>query len=433
MTQPPRFRLLDVSLILLVLAVAAGARVWYLWNCADGGSGPGPVLVQDVPAAPAADAARLIVAGLGGLPDVAGAVAATPPAPDPEPNAHTAPAYPALRSLAKMAPESDQKVRWAQVALGALTAVLYFLFARRAFGNRLVAALAGLFCALHPFWVVAATELADGVLAAFGLGLVLWLGARAGQSGGALTSLLYGLSLAGLALVRAAFLPFAFVAVVCFLWRCRSLPRGWLFALLAFLGFANALVPWTVRNYRLTGDVVPVVDTTWRELWAGNHPEGASAPSGNEALGRAAAQEAIHDPAATINRRLGAGVSFVFGEQWLRDRTAWKTESTGAMPSWLAASYPAILLGALLGMLLLAFVGWRWTYAWRREAVPAALALVWLPLPYLLSHAEALSGPRLPLDGVLLCLAALALVALLPRVGTALREGPVPDGGEIPV
>ena len=63
----------------------------------------------------------------------------------------------------------------------------------------------------------------------------------------------------------------------------------------------------------------------------------------------------------------------------------------------------------MLVLLLLAGLGWRWSYAWQRPSMPASLAVVWIPLPYLLSHAEALSGPRLPLDGVLLCYAALWL------------------------
>ncbi len=66
----------------------------------------------------------------------------------------------------------------------------------------------------------------------------------------------------------------------------------------------------------------------------------------------------------------------------------------------------------MLVLLLLALLGWRWTYAWRRSAMPLTLALIWIPLPYVLSHAEALSGPRLPLDGVLLCYAAFALAGL---------------------
>jgi hypothetical protein len=60
------------------------------------------------------------------------------------------------------------------------------------------------------------------------------------------------------------------------------------------------------------------------------------------------------------------------------------------------------------------------------------LAAIWIPLPYVLSHAEALSGPRLPLDGVLLCYAAFALACLLPAHGRLWAgesaSGAEPDG-----
>src|SRR5262249_5281555 len=79
-----------------------------------------------------------------------------------------------------------------------------------------------------------------------------------------------------------------------------------------------------------------------------------------------------------------------------------------------------------LGMYLLAFLGWRWGYAWRKESMPASLAVLWLPLPYVLGHAGLLHGPRLPLDGVLLTFAAFALVCLVPGVGGRLREGKAP-------
>jgi hypothetical protein len=82
-----------------------------------------------------------------------------------------------------------------------------------------------------------------------------------------------------------------------------------------------------------------------------------------------------------------------------------------------------MLSTALLVLLLLGVLGWRWSYAYRHESMPAALAAVWVPLPYLLSHAEALSGPRLPLDGVLLCCAAFAVACLLPGVGRGLLHG----------
>ena len=61
------------------------------------------------------------------------------------------------------------------------------------------------------------------------------------------------------------------------------------------------------------------------------------------------------------------------------------------------------------------------------EAGLAALAVMWIPLPYLLSPAESLTGPRQPLDGVLLTFAAFAIGCLVPlRAGARLR-GNVPE------
>src|SRR5262249_50309832 len=119
--------------------------------------------------------------------------------------------------LGRLPSEPELTVRWAQAGLGALTAALYFLFARRAFRSTLVGALAGLLCACHPFWVANCAEINDGTLASFLLAACLFLGARAGQERGPFTSLLYGLALAGAALVRAAWLPLAFAGLLWFL------------------------------------------------------------------------------------------------------------------------------------------------------------------------------------------------------------------------
>ena len=70
-------------------------------------------------------------------------------------------------------------------------------------------------------------------------------------------------------------------------------------------------------------------------------------------------------------------------------------------------------------------LGGRWTYAWRDEAMPAALAIFWVPLPYFFSHAGLLHGPRLPLDGVLLTYAAFVLACLWPATAATLLKGPV--------
>jgi hypothetical protein len=464
MTTVRPFGLGDAVLFLLVLAAAAGVRAGYLAFGCDSARQGGPILVQGE-----APELRALVTSV----KERGLFASQAPfAATEEPTAHTAPGYPWLVGLlARLPVDLDPTVRWIQSGLGSLTAGLYFLFARRAFRSLLVGFLAGLAAAVYPFWVFNTAELSDGVLATFLLAACLFLGARAGQSGGSLASLLYGLALAGLSLTRAALLPFAIVALLWFLLRARTLPRGWLLALLAFLGFANGLTPWALRNYQLLHDVVPVADSAYLHLWIGNNPAATGGPENEQALLEGLAQrrgqsaeetahqlaelpqdrryatlagavvdEARANPLGTVQRRIWAGLYFVFGEEWFRNRQLWRTvegptlvagdaeakpEPAAEPPvaAWARGAAPLLLTGTLLAVLLLSVLGWRWTYAWRRESMPAALAVIWVPLPYLLSHADALNGPRLPLDGVLLCFAAFTLTCLLPGVGGRLRNG----------
>jgi hypothetical protein len=456
MTPPPRFQAGDALLFLAVVLTAAGVRAGYLAFAADSGRTAGPVRVQEQ-----AEGLQGLVANLKDRQTFAGPA---PFAAGEEVTAHVAPGYPGLLGfVARLPVDTDQTVRWLQCGLGALTAGLYFLFARRAFGSVLVAGLAGIAAALHPFWIVSTAEVSDGVLASFLLAACLYLGGRASQAGGFLTSFLYGLGLAGLALVRAALLPFAFVAVLWFLFRCRTQARGWLLALLAFLGFANGLTPWTLRNVQTFHDVLPVVDSTFLHLWMGNNPKATGGsldeptmldalarqhgqtpdevkqqladepqPVRYRSLARDAFREVRDNPLGTVRRRLWAGLDFFFGERWFKDEqlalpTAESSEPAETAPAplaaWVTGSAPLVLTATLLGMLLLGVLGWRWTYARRRESMPAALAVLWVPLPYLLSHAGALSGPRLPLDGIFLCYAAFAVACLVPRFGRGLPHG----------
>jgi hypothetical protein len=458
MPNERRFPLGDLVLILAVLAVAAGARAWYLAVCADGGQAEGALVVQDV--TPANELETLITSvrtqrTFSSQAPLAGGV---------EDTAHTSPGYPWLLAWLGQVPVDlgpfDRTVRWIQCALGALTAAFYCWFALQAFRSRAVALLTGLACALYPFWVINTAQVNDGVLASFLLAGCLLVGTTAGRTGNIACSLLFGLGLAGLALVRAALLPFGFVALLWFFVRCRMLPRGWLCALLAFLGFANALAPWALRNYKAFHDVIPVADSAFVDLWVGSNPRATGGPQSEQTIletlaegrgqdVRPTADELAHlpqperyrslahdvvrqvreDPAGVLRHRIDAGLAFLLGESWLRNRVLWV--SSGALPvAWLDQSYPAILSGTLLGMLVLAGLGWRWTYRWRRLAQLSALAVLFVPLPYVLGHAETLSGPRLPLDGVFLCYAAFALVWLVPVLGAGLRNGGGPIDGD---
>ena len=444
MTEMPRFGFVDFLLLLLVVGVAGALRGGLLMTDADYSRKDPTVRVQDAsPELELADGPKEMQTLVRNLKENTWFGTLAPFADREETTAHTSPGLPwLLGGLAKVLPEDrfESIVRCLNAALGALTAGLYFLFARRAFRSLTVATIAGLFCAAHPFWIVDTGVFDDGPLTAFLLGLGLLLGARAAQTGGPFASLLYGLALAGLALVRAALLPFAFIALVWFLLRSRTLARGWLCGLLAFLGFANGLAPWTVRNVQVFGEPMPIVDSVYWHIWIGNNPKAtggpvtpamlAGAPSAKlrddkgkplpqparyAALAGAVIDEVRERPIETIHRRIMAGLYFVFGERMFQDGRL----AEGEAPYWLRLSLPAVLLG----MLLLAVLGWRWTYVWRTESLPASLGgTIWVPLPYILGHAEGLSGPRLPLDGVLLTYAAFALCGMLPKIGRRLRD-----------
>lgn len=458
MIVPRRFGLVDALLLLAVLAAAAGTRAGYLYVACGQGTNDGPFQVQsDWHAERDAlveqfKATRLFIAK-------------APLAEGPEPTAHRAVGYPALLGLLESQwPDRGaawQLVRWVQAGLGVLSAGLYFLIARRAFHSLAVGTLTGLLTAVHPFWVVNTAEINDGVLVTFLLALALWLGVRGGQRGGALTSLLYGLALAGLACVRAALLPLAAVAVLWFLLRCRRLPRGWLCAVLAFLGFLNGLIPWTARNYQTFKTIIPIADSTYLHLWIGNNWRATGGPlaedtqreilrgvtetDGRNRLERLekmkqsrryqqlawdTLEEVRANPGATLARRLRAALGFLVGFDWLSGGSLWRDDPTvpADTPEWMVRLAPALFFGSLLDMVLLGALGWRWSYAWRSEALPLSLAVVWIPLPYILGHAEAFHGPRLPLDGVLLAQASLVLCCLVPRLGSYLWCGPPVDG-----
>jgi hypothetical protein len=456
MTEMPRFRFADLVLLVIVLAVAAGARVWYISVGTNHGAGPAPLRTEEPPllvnlaeeiealGKNPADPDNLIA----NLRDNHKFVSRAPLAEKEEQTAHFGPGYPWLVGLlARLVDEPAHLLRMIQCGLGTLTAICYFLFARRAFRSVVVGFLAGLLCAIHPFWIFNTAELNDGVLASTLLGLSLALGTSASQEGGPFASLLYGLALAGLALVRAALLPFAMVAMLWFLLRCRVLRRGWLAALLAFLGFANGLAPWIVHTFQVFHEPVPIADSAFLHLWIGNNRLATGGPQTEEALEAALPpgrkDELLHeqnqatryrmlaqdvwdavqdDPAGTVRRRLWAALAFFFGEGFLKYGLTATGVSQTPLPDWLADSCVGILETALLIMLVLGLLGWRWTFAWRREARLATLAAIWIPLPYVLAHAGTLWGPRLPLDGVILCFVAFALACVSPVLASRLTN-----------
>jgi len=248
-------------------------------------------------------------------------------------------------------------------------------------------------------------------------------------------------------------LPFALVGLLWFILRCRKQYLGWLCALVAFLWFAIPLATWTVRNFQAFEEPIPICDSTFLHLWIGNNPSADGTELDEYTLRRSldtrlaeltgeknqalrynmlmsdVLDQVRSNPRATCDRRIQSMLAYFLGGDFLSqdhnlaDNAAEKEEGKVATPpSWLDdESVRTALSASLLGMLCLSFLGWRWSMNWRQESRLASLAMIWLPLPYILSHAERLSGPRLPLDGVLLCFAAFALI------GTAVRPPTPPQ------
>jgi 4-amino-4-deoxy-L-arabinose transferase-like glycosyltransferase len=432
MQAPERTTLFDWLWPIVVLVAAFGARSWYLIEYADSGKKEPVLRVQEDRPEKLSDELQILSFRKDFHSEA-------PWSNGTERTAHTAPGYLYfVYGLQQFPLDLDQTVRWTQCVLGALTALFYYLLARNIFRGHAVAALTGLFCALHPFWIVDTAELNDGVLASFLLGLCLFLGTVGARSGGPLISLAFGLLLALLAMVRATMLPFAFVAVLWYLWHSRSVPKSWLNGALVFLGFINGLMPWAVRNFQYFHDVFPIVDSTYYHLWIGNNPHATGGPMSKEAQLQALADqrnedvdqladdladmpqparyqslasdvrhEVEHNPAATLQRRLDASIGYWLGVEQADFFTAF--ESWGSAEPWLVREWPAISSGTLLVMLMLGVLGWRWSYPWAKHSRLLTLAVVFCFLPYFLSHADGRQSSRLPLDGVLLTLAAVAL------------------------
>lgn len=441
MTERPPFKMGDYLLAVLVLLLALGVRFAYLSQFGNSAQHSGGIHLQS--STEEVSTLSYNLAANNQFSSVA------PLAASEEATAHASPGYPYFVSLVRrFSPyEHESWTRWAQCGLGALTVLLYFLFAWRAFQSRTVAIFTGLFTALYPFWVVTTGQISDSVLASFLLALSLFLTLRGVQTGGPMTSLLAGLSLAALALVRASLLPFALITIIWFLWRCRTVERGWLCALLAFLGFINGLVPWTIRNFQQFQTPMPIVDSAYLHVWMGNNSlsdggmqsqaemeqalqhqginlqdlQAMPQPQRYRQLAKATVNFIRTYPEAFVANRFKSTMAFLLGANQ-RQQERIVGEAT-AGPDWWRRHAQTILTASLLVMFLLAFLGWRWSYGWQKGMRPLTLALVWIPLPYIFTHASDLHGARLPLDGVLLTLAAFALSCFWPGVGAGLLQG----------
>jgi hypothetical protein len=104
-----------------------------------------------------------------------------------------------------------------------------------------------------------------------------------------------------------------------------------------------------------------------------------------------------------------------------KPKPAFKSAEVRKPEPWM----PYYFYGVMAGATVLCLLGWRWSYAFRVSSQPLQLAILFIPLPYIVGHAGTLHGPRLPLDGPLLVLAAVGFMGLLPWIGGNVLRGRV--------
>jgi len=168
-------------------------------------------------------------------------------------------------------------VRLAQAVLDTLTVVLIWWMAAHLFGRR-SGLLAALLAALYPFSVFYTGLLLSETLAVFFVALTLALLVRAFEAKQLSHPLAAGAALGLLCLTRSSFLlaPVLLVPIWCLLrrrWR-----RGLAQSLLILLAWAVVMLPWVVRNARLTGHFVPGTLTAGWSLYEAAGPEADGGP-----------------------------------------------------------------------------------------------------------------------------------------------------------
>jgi 4-amino-4-deoxy-L-arabinose transferase-like glycosyltransferase len=168
-----------------------------------------------------------------------------------------------------------------QAVIGGLAAPLLVLLGRQLTRSDGMANLAGLMFACHPLLIFATGLLYSEtvyltILLIFTL-MCLRMAKGRGSVGWALgCGAILGLS----ALLRPNMLLFP-VALFAWLWiSLRRLDRAFLLSAALVLAMAAVILPWTWRNYRVSGAFVPVSANSGLNLWQGNHPEadGAAYP-----------------------------------------------------------------------------------------------------------------------------------------------------------
>ncbi|HVE65679.1 MAG TPA: glycosyltransferase family 39 protein [Thermoanaerobaculia bacterium] len=181
------------------------------------------------------------------------------------------PGYPAFLAIATLGrPGSIPRAKLATAAVGALCAPLLAALSARIFRRRRLAIATGVAAALHPAFLVVASDVQSeplflALLLAAGILLLV-----ATDRPSTTLALAAGGLLALAALTRSSALALApFLAAPLFDGRYPRRARAHI-AAAALVGFLFLLAPWTLRNALLFGEFLPVNDAAGNAFYQGN-------------------------------------------------------------------------------------------------------------------------------------------------------------------
>jgi 4-amino-4-deoxy-L-arabinose transferase-like glycosyltransferase len=187
----------------------------------------------------------------------------------------TAPLYSWVCAVIYDAGGSVSGVLLLQMLIGSGHAVMTGWLAERLFSSRLAGVSAGLLMAAHPGLVVyASTKLHPLTIDALFFTLVLWQCVRLNDRPSIGRAVTAGV-VAGLgALTRSTVIVFLPIGALWSVWvhgreRWRLVATGWL---VAGLCAAAVILPWSVRNTLIHGELVWMLTTDAEAFWRGNNP-----------------------------------------------------------------------------------------------------------------------------------------------------------------
>jgi len=318
-------------------------------------------------------------------------------------------------------------------AFSALTCIPIYLAGRRSFGTGVGIGAAWLWVLLPNALLFPLQWIWDTSLSALWMALLLYATLKLRETTRLANWMGYGALWAIGALINPALLSVlpAFGIWLIFQLRKRELP--WLrVSVMGALVFCAGIAPWTIRNYIVFHQFVPLRSNFGLELWLGNNP-GSTADDtpyqhpddnlqeaeqyrqmGEPAYMALKQQEALHfmrsnpadDAALTLHRFASTwlGASDPFQDTWAREN--WAARS-GAL------FQVAFSLLALWGLLL----GFR---SHNADTPVYALALLLYPAVFYLTHASL--RYRHPIDPIMILLAASAVAYPFRAYARNLRE-----------